>query len=593
MKKRSVFLRSLRTLSPEDSGRISRLLALAVITALVEVAGVGSIAPFVAMLTQPEHALANPYLERLNNLLGFTDFSQMLVFLGTSVVLITLLRNTLFALKEWFFAHYLALIKHNLSSELLMHYLRQPYPYFLTRNTQELQRNVAEETRIVVDGVLRPSITAIAQLCTSVAIIGLLILVNPFVALVTLVVLGMLYLSIYYFINRRLGDLSTLRKRLRKMRFQLAGEALSGVKALILSGNQQTYADEYRKLSMMNAKAEARGLVFGNIPRFAVESVALVGLILFIVLDTSNTVGGATNLPLIALYLMAGYRLLPALQSLYASVTSIRFENESYKTLQQDLVQGSDTSIERNLPDRLVFEHGLHFTDVSYQYPEASDRALKSMTFTIRPNETVAVVGKTGAGKSTLIDLVLGLIDPTEGEITVDQKPLADCRRAWQRQIGYVPQQVYIADDTVTRNIAFGVPKENIDRKRVTDAATAAGIHDHIANNLEKGYDTLLGERGIRLSGGQCQRLGLARALYDEPGVLVFDEATSALDESTERSIMLAIRALAATHTIILIAHRKSTIDYCERIILIESGQIVEDAATAEMCSSIFRELFG
>jgi ABC-type multidrug transport system fused ATPase/permease subunit len=274
-------------------------------------------------------------------------------------------------------------------------------------------------------------------------------------------------------------------------------------------------------------------------------------------------------------------------------VTSIRFENESYKTLRQDLAQGAELPIEHSLPERLKFERELHFADVSYQYPEASDRALKNVSLTIRPHETVAIVGKTGAGKSTLMDLLLGLIDPTEGEITVDQKPLADCRRAWQEQIGYVPQQVYIADDTVARNIAFGVAEENINREKVILAATAAGIHDHIDNNLDSGYATLLGERGIRLSGGQRQRLGLARALYDEPGVLVFDEATSALDESTERSIMRAISELAATHTIILIAHRKSTIDYCDRIILIESGRIVEDAAAAEMRSPIFKQMFG
>lgn len=590
---RRIARRSLELLDSSNRRRIYLLLALTLLSAAVEVVGIGSVAPFIAVLTDPGVMLSNPYLNLLSTHLEITEPKTFLLVLAGLVIGISLTRNGLFLFHQRMNAKYLALFKQHISSQLLRTYLSQPYTFFLTNSTVELQRNVIEETSNVVDGVLQPIITGITKLIMCVAIVGFLVYLRPIVAVVTLAVLGGFYATIYFFVHLRLQALGTLRRGYRSSRFKLTNEGLNGIKPLILSGQRNTYADAFAKVSRLNALADAKGQIISAVPRYGIESIALVGLIVFAVLEFNMSDGQANNLPLMTLYLLAGYRLLPALQALYGSVSRIKFDSASLSSVHDHLfsLRGQE-----DRPDEITvsgFSGAVELKDVSYSYPETSRPAVSSVNLNIAANSSIALVGRSGSGKSTLVDLLLGLIQPQQGEVLVDGIALKSVQSQWQQQIGYVPQQIYLADDSVAQNIAFGVDPEAIDHDAVIRAAKIADIHDHVINELADGFDTIIGERGVKLSGGQCQRIGIARALYLDPSVLILDEATSALDRTTESVIMEAIQRLSDDITIILIAHRITTVEACDQIYVLSEGCIVDQGNYPYLVSesAAFREL--
>jgi len=564
-----------------------------VLSAAVEVVGIGSVAPFIAVLTDPDVMQSNPYLSLLSDRFQITERKTLLLVLAGLVIGISLARNLLFLFHQRLNAKYIALFKQHISSKLLRRYLAQPYGFFLTNSTVELQRNVIEETSNVVDGVLQPIITGITKLVMCIAIVGFLVYLRPVVALITLIILGGFYATVYFFVYLRLQKLSTKRREYRSSRFKLANEGLNGIKLLILSGQRNTYADAFADVSRLNALAEARGKIISAVPRYAIESIALVGVITFAVLEFNASNGQSNSLPLLTLYLLAGYRLLPALQGLYASVSRIRFDSASLDAVHEHLfsLQGQEQPADEEA--FAGFSDAIELNDVSYSYPGSIRPAVSSVNLRIAANSSVALVGRSGSGKSTLVDLLLGLIQPQQGEAVVDGVSLSSIRSQWQRQIGYVPQQIYLADDTVARNIAFGVHPAAIDHDAVVRAAKIADIHDHVINELTDAYNTVIGERGIKLSGGQRQRIGIARALYHDPSVLVLDEATSALDRTTEAAIMEAIHRLGDDITIILIAHRITTVEACDRIYVLSDGRIIDQGGYQTLLSesAAFRDL--
>lgn len=572
-----LFRQAFRILEARDVSRVYRLLALSIVAALVEVLGIGSIAPFIAMLTNPELIDTNPYLNEAYTRLGFSDPMAFLSLLAGIVVSIAVIRNVLFMFSQWLSSLYLSLFKHHLSTRLLTTYLAQPYSFFLNRNTVELQRNVVEETNKVIDGVIRPIIGLLTQLITCFLIIALLVVVRPIVALVTLGALGGFYLTIYSLANNRLQRLSVLRRAYRSRRFQLASEALSGIKPLILSGQQQGYAGDFEKNSLSNAIAEAKGAAISAIPRYGVESIAMVGLILFTLYEIIVNGRGTSVLPLVALYLFAGYRLLPALQSLYSNLTKIRFESASFDVVYRHLSDLTGKLPPKRTHDGFELQTGIELSNVSFTYPKAEKPTIVDVSLTIGAKQSVAFVGRSGAGKSTLVDLILGILETDQGRIQIDGRPLEDAKPSWQAAIGYVPQHIYLSDDSIARNIAFGIDSSEIDHVKVVCAAKTAEVHDYVVNQLASGYDTLIGERGVRLSGGQRQRIGIARALYWNPSILVLDEATSALDNATENVVMDAIQKLSRNLTIVLIAHRTTTVQSCDKIFVLSNGRIEDE----------------
>lgn len=577
------FRQALQLLDNTDRFRVYQLLALSIITAVIEVMGIGSVAPFIAVLSNPDLVNTNEYLNRAYVKFNLPSPYAFLSLLASVFVGLLLLRNVLFMFYQWLNFRYLAIFKHNLSSQLLAIYLAQPYAHYLSHSTIEMQRNVVEEANRVIDGVLRPIISALTQLIICTAIVIFLVLIRPVVALVTLSVLGGFYSVVYFIVNKRVSALGKKRREYRSRKFKLANEALSGVKALLLSGKQRGYIDDYEETSLKNAKAEAKGQIIGTVPRYGIESIAIVGLISFMVLDMRSSQNGIVALPLMSMYLLAGYRLLPALQGLYSGLSRIKFDRASYIAIQRDIATLETPTSTSATDSNFRFREKIELRSVTYTYRDSDVPVLRNISLIINAKQAVAFVGESGAGKSTLVDLILGMLDPDSGDILIDGEEISAVRRSWQARIGYVPQHIYLADDTVARNIAFGVEPSSINTDLVVRAAKIANVHDYINEQLALGYDTVIGERGTRLSGGQRQRIGIARAMYHKPSILVLDEATSALDGVTENIVLEAIQRLSDDVTVILIAHRITTVQSCDRIFVLADGKIVGQGNFADL----------
>jgi ABC-type multidrug transport system fused ATPase/permease subunit len=578
---------ALRLLDQRDRRRFAWLMLLSVVLAMVEIAGIGSIVPFIAVLAGSGGESASPWLTDLRDWLGIEDERRLLTVLGFAVIAFMTLRNVFFALSNLLVALFTALCRRNLAARLLDAYLTRPYAYFLTRNTNELRRNVFQESSQIIDGVLVPVTRIVSSACVAIAILAMLIVTDPVAAITTVVVLGGAYVATYRFTGARIDRLGQTARRYRQHAFQIGAEAFGGIKDLKLLGRESQFIDGYRRIAAQATRVEMRRNAFGLIPRYLIETLAVAGVILFLLHLAQRGEPLSRMLPVLALYLLAGYRVLPALQTIYANLGQMRYNRAALATLHQDLEGAREltSSAGAHAPATpLPFRESIRLDCMSFSYPQAAAPALREVDLVIHKNTAVAFVGATGAGKSTLVDLIMGLLLPDAGRVLIDDVVLApDNVRAWQRNIGYVPQHIWLSDDTVARNIAFGVPDREIDHDAVRAAAKAASLDQFIENELPKGYATVIGERGIRLSGGQRQRVGIARALYHRPSVIVFDEATSALDGATERAIIEAIDGLARRITIILIAHRLNTVINCDRIFVLEHGRLVDSGRYTDL----------
>ena len=422
-----------------------------------------------------------------------------------------------------------------------------------------------------------PAMKLIAQGAVAFFLILLLVVANPMAALGALVLLGGSYVLVYLVVRKRISRMGHVRKAANMDKYKVAGEAFGGVKDVKLMGLEDSFLRRYERPARRSAEANSLIGVASEVPRNILRAVALGGILAFVVVMLIRGQDMSGMLPVLGLYAFAGMRLLPALQQIYSSATTMRFTVSMLDRVHADLLslpKGENAKFPA-APEPLPLREKLELRDVSYAYPSAERGALNGLTLSIPALSTVGVVGGTGAGKTTAVDVILGLLRPQEGVVAVDGTPVTDDRlRAWQRSVGYVPQQIFLMDESVAANIAFGVPHKEIDMAAVERAARIAELHDFILRDLPEGYATELGERGVRLSGGQRQRIGIARALYHDPDVLVLDEATSALDNLTERAVMDAVHNLGGKKTIIMIAHRLSTVQDCDIIFLLEHGRV-------------------
>lgn len=585
---------ALGLLDRKDRRRFFWLLFLSVLLAMLEIAGIGSIVPFIGALASTSDSPAHPYLARLQHWSGYEQEHEFLVFLGSCVIAAMTLRNVFFAFSNWLVALFTALCRRNLATRLLECYLSRPYAYFLTRNTNELRRNVFEESAQVIEGVLIPFTRIASSSCVALAILAMLFITNPSAAATAFFTLGGAYALIYWYTGSRVDKLGQLGHEYRQQAHRVGSEAFGGIKDLKLLKREALFIDSYRSISKRLTQVDMRRNAIGLIPRYAIETLAIAGVVVFILYMSQGGAALGKMLPVLALYLLAGYRLLPALQSIYSNLGYLRFNRVALQTLHDDLAEPVQPVEDRSVGLTLGFEQAIDICDVSFAYPQAQAEALRGVSLRIDKNTSVAFVGTTGAGKTTLVDMLMGLLRPNAGSILIDGVALtADNIGAWQRNIGYVPQHIWLSDDSITRNIAFGVPDKDIDHEAVRAAATAASLHEFIVTELGQGYDTVIGERGIRLSGGQRQRVGIARALYHRPSVLVLDEATSALDGATEKAIIEAVDTLSRKITVVLIAHRLNTVIDCDRIFVLERGVVVDDGNYAALLrdSSAFQRL--
>lgn len=556
---------------------------------IMEVVGVVSVVPFIAVAAKPELVESNKYLAAIYELLGFTEFEHFLVFLGLCVFVLVVGRLAFTALTHWAMARFSNMRSYTLSSRLLRGYMGRPYSFFLNRHSADLSKTVLSEVNQVIGKSLMPALNLTAYSVVALLLICLVVVVDPFVALSAVVVLGGAYGLIYFGLRGYISRLGVERVGSNRERFQVAQEALGGIKDVKVLGLEDGYLRGFSQPAKRFARVQAMSAILGEIPQFAMRAVIFGGMLLLVIgllLAHEGDLGSV--LPVIALYAYAGTRLIPALQKVYKASLSLRFGKHALDLLHEDLVETQQAGVSPTArlhspqPDPIPLSKELKLDDISFTYSGGEKTALDGLNLTIPARTTVGLVGATGAGKTTVVDLILGLLEPQEGQLLVDGCRVKDLR-AWQRNIGYVPQSIFLSDDSVASNIAFGVPEKKINMEAVERAARIAELHDFVINELPKGYATLVGERGVRLSGGQRQRIGIARALYHDPGVLVLDEATSALDNVTEKAVMDAVHNLGHRKTIIIIAHRLTTVRECDEIFLLDHGRLVDQGTYDEL----------
>jgi len=551
---------------------------MVLVMAFVDALGIASVMPFLAVMGNPDVIETNRWLSAVHARLGSPDPRSFLLLLGlvsfTALLLCSILRlATQYALRRW-----ANMRRHSVSERLLARYLRQPYEFFLGRNTADLSKAMLSEVDELANQVFIPAIQLIAYSAMVVIVLGFLVFVDPRIAVSITGVIGGVYLLSYLVVKGLILRIGLERAEMNRERFLAANEVLGGIKDIKVLGGEDVWLQRFRRASAIYSKHQTTSPVLALVPKHLVEAVGF-GMVL--VLSTVLAASGADLgqiLPVVGLYTVAGYRLLPAGQQIFASLTQLRFGWGAVVLVHADLVEGNTETSggpprgAQEVPYRLQSE--VRFRDVWYAYPGASDFALRGVDFAIPKHGSLGIVGTTGAGKSTLLDLLLGLLTPTSGAVEADGRPIGEIGvRQWQRTIGYVPQQIYLTDASIAENIALGVPPGEIDQAVIESVAKAARLDGFVAD-LPAGYETAVGERGVRLSGGQRQRIGIARALYHDPDLLVLDEATNALDPETEAEVMQAIRAFRGRKTLVIVTHRHGTVTECDEVMELRSGAI-------------------
>ena len=569
-------------LNQRERRHATSVLAVVVFAALSSAVMVGSVMPFLSVFSDPSKIKQVPQLAWLYDSFGFTSSYGFLIALGVSSLVLIFVSSAIQIFKTYSVAQFTMMRVHSLSYRLLVQYLRQPYEFFLDRHTGDMATNILSESTQVVNQFFRPAAELIASSLAVIAVVSVLIWVDPVVAVLSFLVLGGAYAGTYFFGRAYIASLGKTRAQANSERFRIANEALGGIKDIKLLGREGAYVDRYISPSAKMAHSDVGVAVIAQLPRFVVEGIAFSGIILLclILLDPSQFQQGKSLgdiLPILGVFALAGQKVMPELQKVYLSATQLRYGAAAVDRVYDDLFSTTSAQdLPRDMPTGIDITRGFRLDTVSYGYPKAETAGLRDITLEVLAGEKIGIVGSTGAGKTTLADIILGLLRPQIGQLLVDGAPITDENlRSWQQSVGYVPQDIFLTDASISQNIALGVPIEEIDMARVRNSAEIAQLDGYIRQELPEGYETGVGERGVRLSGGQRQRIGIARALYHRADLIVFDEATSAWDNLTERDVMSAINALPGEKTIVIIAHRLSTVKVCDRIVVLDKGRIV------------------
>jgi len=561
----------------------------------LEVVGIASILPFMQLLAEPDAIEKSSLLTQIYEYFSFDSHRSMLMAAGIGVIILLTISNLFSAFAVWLQFKYSWQVAHNLGTRLLRTYLHKPYSYFLNKNSSELQTYLVGEVTGLTMGIIIPALEMLSRSVVACVIFGLLLWVDVKVALTMAGVLGGAYLLIYFSQRQLLKNLGERRIKKNLLRYKTLSELLSGIKTVKVSGTQDFFYKRYEGASEEYCQVQPQVSMIMAIPRYLLEIFAFGGILSVTLYLYSAGDNLQSALPRLSLYAVAGYRLLPALQRAFTAASRIKHYLPVLDKLQPDLVLAlNEQTVEKDSISALPFQNNITLENADFHYENMPNLILDGFNVKIEKGEIVAFIGSTGAGKTTLIDLIVGLLNVTNGALKVDNQIVNQTNQTdWQKQIAYVPQEVFLFDDTIARNIVIGEADEKIDMERVKMVAKMADIYDFIEQELPKGLHEKIGERGVRLSGGQRQRLGLARALYRNPSVLVLDEATSALDTVTESSIIETLKMLPDEITTIIIAHRLSTVRHADCIYLLENGKIKAQGsyASLEATSVDFREM--
>lgn len=572
-----------RLLETRDKIRFTLLVLGIIVTSLWNVGGIASVMPLIELLVSPAGTPPNAFVANVAEFFAIEINEDTVVILGVVVLGLFVTGNFLLAFVTWRSIDFARTVAYSLSRRLFSTYIWQDYGFYLNHNSSELMKNIFGELNNIVSGVLKPLVELLVEGVLAAGIVLFLVLVNPTIAAIAAAILGGGYGAIFLLFRTILNRASRERVRRNRDRFRIVGDAFGAIKEIKLMGVESRYASMYESSAYRLERAKVRIQVIAKLPRYVLEVLAFGGILALALILYVTGRNAASVLPLLSAYVFAGYKLLPALQRVFSALANIRGSHASVELVVGELQRSVPRVSTDHTKSEVRFEREIVLDHVGFAYEKADRPALNDINLRIPKNTTIGIAGPTGCGKTTLVDVILGLHGYQQGRLMVDETLLeVNNLRSWRKHFGYVPQAIYLSDASVTHNIAFGEKEEAIDHDRVRFVAELANLHGFVLT-LQNGYDTELGERGVRLSGGQRQRVGIARALYRDPDILVFDEATSALDTHTEQAVMEAIQKLMHKKTIIIIAHRLSTLESADNIIVLKDGYVDAEGPYADL----------
>ena len=561
-----------------NSDRVAfiRIVVMVIVGMFLETISLGIVVPIIGILTQDDYQQKYPFIV---DIFGNLSREELISAVMVAMVLIYVVRSLFLFWSLWIQKGFSASVSGRLSQSLFSIYLRQPYMFHLQRNSSTLMRNAKNATSVVTCGV-DPFLVLLTDGLVAIAMFALLIAVEPVGTLAVLLVFGLSTFVFQRTTRRRIDNWGYQVDYHETKILQHLQEGFGGAKDVKVLGRENEFLSQHEKHLGESIRINRIYNVILTLPRSFMEIITIVGLCLLVV---SMVVRGrelADIVPILGLFAAAAFRVMPSINRLLMATQTLIFNRSIIASVYKDFLLDSPDSL--SLKSETKFATQLELTDVSFKYPTAANASLQNVSLVVKRGEAVGFVGPSGAGKSTLVDVILGLFAPTSGVVKVDGQDVQQNLRNWQNQIGYVPQAIYLTDDTLRRNVAFGLNDENIDDNLVRNAIRLAQLEEFVATLPEK-LETVVGERGVRLSGGQRQRIGIARALYHNPSVLVLDEATSSLDTPTEHGVMQAVQALQGSKTVLIVAHRLSTVEYCDRLYKIENARITEEGTFHEV----------
>lgn len=567
-------------LTPDERRSAAILLGLMLGGMVLETFGIGLMIPAIGLLMQDDLAARYPAITPVLERLGNPGQKSLIVGAMLGLTGVYLAKNLFLAFLAWRQTRFTSCVQVRLSQWLFTTYLRQPYTFHLQRNSARLMSSVTGEVG-TFGSALTQTMSILTEGLVLLGIASLLLVVEPLGAMLVVLVLGGAVWGFHRITRARITRWGQARQYHDGLRIQHLQQGLGGAKDVKLLGREGDFLAQYRVHNTQSARVGQFQATLQQIPRLWLEFLVMAGMAALVITMLAQGRDMASIMPTLGLFAVAAFRLMPSVNRVLGAVQSLRYSLSVINTLHEELKLAVPEPAAQNI-NGTAFQHEISLADISYTYPGAPTPALNGLSLTIQKGESVGFIGPSGSGKSTLVDVILGLLPPGAGQVAVDGQDIQQNLRAWQDQIGYVPQSIYLTDDTLRRNVAFGIPGEQIDAAAVQRAIKDAQLEEFVTS-LPDGIETIVGERGIRLSGGQRQRIGIARALYHNPAVLVLDEATSALDTTTERGVMQAVRALQGSKTILIVAHRLSTVEHCDRLYRLEQGRVVEEGTPNTM----------
>jgi len=559
------------------------LLALMILASFAEILSIGAVLPFLAVLTVPSRIFVHPTAQPFIHALGLTSSEQLLLPLTISFGLAVLIAGVMRLLLLWVSTRLSFATGADLSNNIYRRTLYQPYAVHVARNSSEVISGISNKANGVIYSIIVPALTLVSASIMLSAILVALFYVDPFIAMVAFGGFGLIYAFIIRLTRRRLLIDSQCIARESIHVIKSLQEGLGGIRDVLIDGSQATYCQIYRNADQPLRRAQGNNLFISQSPRYGMEALGMLLIAVLAYTLAQQTDGVAKAIPILGALALGAQRLLPVLQQAYGAWVGIQGGQASLEDTLELLDQPLPDYADLPAAEPLPFQQQIRLKNLSFRYSAETPWVLQNLDITLSKGSRVGFIGTTGSGKSTLLDIIMGLLQPNEGGLEIDGQPITAVNyRNWQAHIAHVPQAIFLADSTIEENIAFGVPKELIDYERVRQASKQAQIAE-IIESWPKQYQTFVGERGVRLSGGQRQRIGIARALYKQADVIIFDEATSALDNETEQAVIQAIDGLSEDLTILIIAHRLTTLKNCTQIVELGEGGIKRTGSYEEI----------